>query len=258
MKKDWSAPRTRADVEAQIFDGYLEKDDETQQRRNLALLLQECAFAEHIPIYCAIDAEHISAEDRKAMQLAADGVGGNFQVRGGIILGENIREMFLFAEQGIPETHGIRYTTAAELVTENYMLHFREVLETQGYHTALIMPDVLPDPELSTLMASSGKGAAGRNGRFIAGAYGAKVCCGLVLTDAPLMGGDYRFPDYPPDVCGDCRLCADACPAGALSMDGSFDRDLCLAYRNDPENQEEVDEYTVRKCMRCMEVCPAR
>ena len=129
----------------------------------------------------------------------------------------------------------------------------------------------MPDPELAVLLSVCHKGAAGRNSRFIAGAYGQRVCCGMILTDAPLMGGDYRFPDYPQDICR--RLCGSddngsalqspciaACPAGAFRQEGErvlFQKDVCSAWRDDPENQEQVDAFTVRKCMKCMEACPA-
>ena len=131
---------------------------------------------------------------------------------------------------------------------------FREKIEFQGYKTALIPPSPLPDAKLSRMLACSHKGVVGRSQRFLAGEYGVWHTIGLLLTDAPLMGGDYRYPDVTIDLCDGCRACIDACPCGALTDDG-YDADRCRQYRNNPDNQERASTHTVMKCMRCMTVC---
>ena len=248
MKKKWGEPRSRQDVEVQVPASYLAKDPETQERRKLSFLLQESAFSEHIPIFCIIDIDLLPTEEKALF----DGYG--IEPHAAIILGQTIAEPFLFAEQAAPGNRGDRISSCAELITLGYLMGFREKLEFQGYKTALIPPSPLPDTKLSRMMACSRKGVVGRSQRFLAGEYGAWNSIGLMLTDAPLMGGDYRYPDVTCDLCDGCRACIDACPCGALTDDG-YDADLCRQYRDNPDNQERASTHTVMKCMRCMTAC---
>ena len=275
MKKKWGEPRSRQDVEVQIPESYLAKDPETQERRKLSFLLQESAFSEHIPIFCIIDIDLLPAEEKLlfeeyCIELSKEMPTSPWAHRrphAAILLGQTIAEPFLFAEQAAPGNRGDRISSCAELITLGYLMGFREKLEFQGYKTALIPPSPLPDAKLSRMLAASRKGVVGRSQRFLAGEYGAWHTIGLLLTDAPLMGGDYRYPDVTTDLCDGCRACLDACPCGALTDQGlekdrslhfgrvRYDADRCRQYRDNPENQERASTYTVMKCMRCMTAC---
>lgn len=248
MKKIWGAPRSREEVERQIPQSYLAKDEYTQNRRQLSFLLQESAFSEHIPIFCIIDVDLLEDEERRLF----DGYG--LEVHSAIILGHTIAEPFLWAEQAAPGNRGSRISSCAELITTGYLMGFREKLETQGYLTHILEPDPLPNTRLADMMACSHKGATGKNGRFLAGVYGTQVSVGLILTDAPLMGGDYRYPDVEKDLCGDCRLCLEACPCGALTDEG-YDEALCRSYRDKEEHLERAAAHTALKCMKCYLAC---
>ena len=248
MKKIWGQPRSREDVERQIPSSYLAKDEATQERRKLTFLLQESAFSEHIPIFCIIDIDLLPAEEKHLF----DGYGVN--VHAAIIIGQTIAEPFLFAEQLAPGNRGGRISSCAELIALGYLMGFREKIETQGYQTALIPPSPLPNERLARMMAVSHKGVMGKSRRFLAGEYGAWHSCGLLLTDAPLMGGDYRYPDVTGDLCDGCRACIEACPCGALTDEG-YDEARCRQYRDNPEHQERASTHTVMKCMRCMTAC---
>lgn len=250
MKKQWGKPRSREDVERQIPTSYLAKDEATQERRRLTFLLQESAFSEHIPIFCIIDIDLLQ-EDERTMFMDPS---FKFTPHAAIIIGQIIAEPFLFAEQLAPGNRGGRISSCAELITLGYLMGFREKIETQDYQTELIPPSPLPDEKLARMMAASRKGVVGKNRRFLAGEYGAQNSIGLLLTDAPLMGGDYRYPNITADLCEGCRACIEACPCGALSDDG-YDAERCHQYRDNPTYQERASTHTVMKCMRCMTSC---
>ena len=268
MKKQWGKPRSREDVERQIPPSYLAKDEATQDRRKLTFLLQESAFSEHIPIFCIIDIDLLPEEEKalfndyisEQSKQPSDQSTLNSQlstlnsIHAAIIIGQTIAEPFLFAEQLAPGNRGGRISSCAELITLGYLMGFREKIETQGYQTALIPPSPLPDERLARMMAASRKGVMGKSRRFLAGEYGAWHSCGLLLTDAPLMGGDYRYPDVTADLCDGCRACIEACPCGALTDEG-YDEALCRQFRDNPEHQERASTHTVMKCMRCMTAC---
>lgn len=250
MKKQWGQPRSREDVERQIPPSYLAKDEATQERRKLTFLLQESAFSEHIPIFCIIDIDLLPEEERALFQDSCP----TFTPHAAIIIGQTIAEPFLFAEQLAPGNRGGRISSCAELIALGYLMGFREKIETQGYQTALIPPSPLPNERLARMMAVSHKGVMGKSRRFLAGEYGAWHSCGLLLTDAPLMGGDYRYPDITADLCDGCRACIEACPCGAITDEG-YDEANCRQYRDNPEHQERASTHTVMKCMRCMTAC---
>ena len=73
--------------------------------------------------------------------------------------------------------------------------------------------------------ARSGVGFYGKNTMLITRRHGSWVVLGTLVTDVELE------PTPPLDAdCGDCRLCIDACPTGALDEPGTLDATHCLSY----------------------------
>ena len=60
---------------------------------------------------------------------------------------------------------------------------------------------------------SAGIGWVGKNGLLISPEHGPRLSLATVLTDAPLA------PDAPVEAgrCGECTLCRDHCPSGAIT-----------------------------------------
>ena len=104
--------------------------------------------------------------------------------------------------------------------------------------------------------ARSGVGFYGKNTMLITRRHGSWVVLGTLVTDVELES-------TPPLSlnCGDCRLCIDACPTGALDEPGTLDATRCLSYWTQapsavPEPYREHLGAQVYGCDICQDVCP--
>lgn len=103
--------------------------------------------------------------------------------------------------------------------------------------------------------AKSGIGWIGKNTNVISKDIGSFFFLSEIFTDTEL---DYDKPAE--DLCGNCRLCTDACPTGALFDEYRLDANLCISYHT-IENREEIPENIelngwVFGCDICQDVCP--
>lgn len=71
---------------------------------------------------------------------------------------------------------------------------------------------------------AAGLGKIGLNSLCVTPEYGPRARFVSVLTTADLEP-DKKLQD---DLCGDCMLCVDACPIGAISQDGKVDFPRCV------------------------------
>jgi len=104
--------------------------------------------------------------------------------------------------------------------------------------------------------ARSGVGFYGKNTLLITRRHGSWVVLGTLVTDVELE------PTPPLDLdCGECRLCIDACPTGALDEPGTLDSTRCLSYWTQspapPPAEYRADlGPQVYGCDICQDVCP--
>jgi epoxyqueuosine reductase len=104
--------------------------------------------------------------------------------------------------------------------------------------------------------ARSGVGFYGKNTLLITRRHGSWVVLGTLVTDVALE------PTPPLDLdCGECRLCIDACPTGALDEPGTLDSTRCLSYWTQapapPPAEYRADlGAQVYGCDICQDVCP--
>ncbi len=104
--------------------------------------------------------------------------------------------------------------------------------------------------------ARAGVGFYGKNTLLITRRHGSWVVLGVLVTDLELE------PTPALDLdCGECRLCIDACPTGALDEPGTLDSTRCLSYWTQapaaiPESYRERLGAQVYGCDVCQDVCP--
>jgi epoxyqueuosine reductase len=104
--------------------------------------------------------------------------------------------------------------------------------------------------------ARAGVGFYGKNTLLITRRHGSWVVLGTLVTDVELEA----TPPLELD-CGECRLCIDACPTGALDEPGTLDANRCLSYWTQAaapipvEYREELGAQ-VYGCDICQDVCP--
>ncbi len=106
-----------------------------------------------------------------------------------------------------------------------------------------------------TVAVLSGLGFVGKSGLFLSTEFGSKVRLATVLTSMPLKS---ELPVIE-NGCGDCRICQNACPAGAIygekpTIDGerNFDAEKCSKYMK--EHFQDIGRGSV--CGICIKVCP--
>lgn len=124
----------------------------------------------------------------------------------------------------------------------------------------------------------TGIGVVGKNGLLIHSRYGARLMLGGIVTTAVLP--DMRYPDSDEPSCPpDCRICADACPVKAISVDQKQVHIMrCLSYTARTPSLPKVrflllrafrpqsaarlmnlavfDEHTFHVCSQCVALCP--
>jgi epoxyqueuosine reductase len=102
----------------------------------------------------------------------------------------------------------------------------------------------------------AGVGFYGKNTMLITRRHGSWVVLGTLVTDVAVE------PSPPLELdCGECRLCIDACPTGALDEPGTLDATRCQSYWTQapapiPEEFREPLGEMVYGCDICQDVCP--
>jgi epoxyqueuosine reductase len=104
----------------------------------------------------------------------------------------------------------------------------------------------------------AGIGWQGRHSIVINDKIGSFFFIGILVLNIDL---EYDDP-FSKDYCGDCRICIDQCPTGAINENRTIDTRKCIAYLT-IENRGSLPEEIIPKmgrrifgCDKCQEVCP--
>jgi epoxyqueuosine reductase len=134
----------------------------------------------------------------------------------------------------------------------------RERLEELGRRLGGTYRVLVDEPDHVDREAAMRAGIAfyGKNTMAITRHFGSWVVLGALVTDVDIE------PSPRLDAgCGECRICIDACPTGALDEPGVLDATKCLSYWTQapapiPEPFREELGDMVYGCDICQDVCP--
>jgi epoxyqueuosine reductase len=151
---------------------------------------------------------------------------------------------------------------------------YHEVLQQKLHNLASSLPERFSEPHESRIYADTGPlhervfakhaglGWLGKNTLLLNTKLGSWFFLGVILTtlDIPPTLGSAELP--PPDLCGSCTRCIDACPTGAFVEPYVMDARLCISYLTIelrgtiPQELREPMGRHVFGCDICQDVCP--
>lgn len=170
----------------------------------------------------------------------------------------------------------------AKALEDRYSIKAAPILASYPLNMAAPYMGLVADISLRHAAVAAGLGVFGRHNLVISPRFGTRVIFTAVLTDMELTSD----PAVAEDLCNQCGLCVDACPARALDEEGKTEDLKCLRvsqpfgiggaigfirkYASAPPEQQKamimdpqfLSLYQASfigfqyECFRCMAVCP--
>jgi epoxyqueuosine reductase len=151
---------------------------------------------------------------------------------------------------------------------------YHEVMQQKLQSLASSLPERFTEPHESRIYADTGPlhervfarhaglGWIGKNTLLLNSKLGSWFFLGVILTTLDIQPSLGPTQPPPPDLCGSCTKCIDACPTDALVEPYVMDARLCISYltiehrSSIPENLRELMGLHVFGCDICQDVCP--
>ncbi|KHE72319.1 tRNA epoxyqueuosine(34) reductase QueG [Halobacillus sp. BBL2006] len=144
---------------------------------------------------------------------------------------------------------------------------YHDVLRDRLHKLGAFIQEHFPEVELKSMVDTgelsdravaerAGVGFSGKNCAVITPEFGSYVYLGELVTNIPFA------PDEPvDDSCGDCNICVDACPTGALVQGGQLNAQRCIAFLTQtkgflPDEFRSKIGNRLYGCDTCQTVCP--
>lgn len=150
--------------------------------------------------------------------------------------------------------HEVVLSKLNELI-DSLRVRFVEAFQARAY--------VDTGPFLERVFAHrAGLGWQGKNTCLINDAQGSWLFLGVIVATLDLAPSVDSAGALPPDLCGSCRLCLDACPTEALAEPYVLDARRCISYLtielrgSIPEELRAPMGRHVFGCDICQDVCP--
>lgn len=102
----------------------------------------------------------------------------------------------------------------------------------------------------------AGIGWSAKNTNIITPEFGSYVYLGEMITNIP-----FEYDEPLEDQCGDCRLCIDTCPTGAIVEGGQLNAQRCISFLTQtkgflPDEFRSKIGNRIYGCDTCQTVCP--
>lgn len=133
-------------------------------------------------------------------------------------------------------------------------------LKDLGYPARAHVPPVSYDLVAPPIAVDAGIGQLGRHGFVITPETGSNLRLSVVTTNAP-MAVDKPIDFGVTEFCNTCKICAENCPSGAISMADSTDGMMLRGYQHWYVNTAKCFNFWLQAmgplgCRLCLAVCP--